>query len=417
MEKETANKIAMFRYGIIASYISDSQHTYPTAEAFFRAASKKTYRDPFGKERQPDASTVRRWYMAYMENGYEGLKPHRRTDLGKPRKLDTDLQEKIRFVKQTYPRIPATVIYQKLLSDGTVTPKDVSLSLVTRYAKQIETECQMTSNKEMRRYMLEHINEVWGGDTCYGPYLKDEKGIRHRVYLIGLIDNASRMITGMDIFFNDNSVNLMKVMRAAVSKYGKPARWCFDNGKTYRNQQIEMLTARIGTTIQYSAPYTPTDKAFMERFWRTLRDHWMSGLDMREYHDMDELRQSLFRCINEYNHTAHSSLDGQTPDQRFFSESEKIIRLSDKKIDDSFMFEVERRVSIDNVIVIDQVEYEVPYRYSKMRIRLRYAPDLSRIYIIEDNDSLTEIKLLDKHANAKAKRKTILLTQESSGAE
>ena len=88
-----------------------------------------------------------------------------------------------------------------------------------------------------------------------------------------------------------------------------------------------------------------------------------------------------------------------------------------KKIDDSFMFEVERRVSIDNVIVIDQVEYEVPYRYSKMRIRLRYAPDLSRIYIIEDNDSLTEIKLLDKHANAKAKRKTILLSQESSAAE
>lgn len=77
MDKETANKMAMFRYGIIAPYISDSQHTYPTAEAFFRAASKKTYRDPFGKERQPDSSTMRRWYMAYMENGYEGLKPHR----------------------------------------------------------------------------------------------------------------------------------------------------------------------------------------------------------------------------------------------------------------------------------------------------------------------------------------------------
>jgi hypothetical protein len=81
------------------------------------------------------------------------------------------------------------------------------------------------------------------------------------------------------------------------------------------------------------------------------------------------------------------------------------------------MLEVERRVSIDNVIVIDQVEYEVPYRYSRMRIRLRYAPDLSKIYIVGENGSLTEIKLLDKHANARTKRKAILLTQESRGAE
>ena len=70
-----------------------------------------------------------------------------------------------------------------------------------------------------------------------------------------------------------------------------------------------MLAARIGTAIQYSAPYTPTDKGFMERFWRTLRDHWMSGLDMREYHDLDELREALYRYINAYNHTSHPQFD------------------------------------------------------------------------------------------------------------
>ena len=32
------------------------------------------------------------------------------------------------------------------------------------------------------------------------------------------------MIVGIDIFFNDNFVNLMSVIRGAVIKYGKPKK-------------------------------------------------------------------------------------------------------------------------------------------------------------------------------------------------
>jgi len=37
------------------------------------------------------------------------------------------------------------------------------------------------------------------------------------------------MIVGIDIFFNDNFVNLMSVIRGAVIKYGKPKKFNFDN--------------------------------------------------------------------------------------------------------------------------------------------------------------------------------------------
>ena len=69
----------------------------------------------------------------------------------------------------------------------------------------------------MRRYERPHINEVWCGDSSAGPYLKTADGKKHRVYVIALIDDASRFILGADVFFNDTFVNLMSVMKSAVS--------------------------------------------------------------------------------------------------------------------------------------------------------------------------------------------------------
>lgn len=414
-DQKKATKLALFRYGVISPYITNPDNGYKTADAFFKAAAGKTYQNPDGINVQFDVSTIRRWYEAYKENGFEGLLPRRRNDKGKPRKLDADLTERIKYIKKEYPRIPATVVYQKLLDEGAIKPSDVSLSSVTRYIHQIIEDEQITSNKDMKRYIQEHINTVWAGDTCYGPYITTEDNKKHRVYLIGLMDNASRMIVGMGVFFNDNTENLMTVMKSAVSKYGRPLKFVFDNGKNYRNQQISLLAARIGTTIHYCAPYSPEQKGYLERMWRTLREHWMSTLNMNDYHSLKDIEISLQRYVNEYNHSIHSALNGMTPDQRFFSECEKIIRLSDKEIEDAFLFEVERRVSSDNVIVINNKEYEVPYRYSKMRLRLRYSMDMERVYVVESDDKLTPIKLLDKIANAKIKRDNVRLS-DTKGA-
>ena len=98
---------------------------------------------------------------------------------------------------------------------------------------------------------------------------------------------------------------------------------------------------------------------------------------------------------------------GKTPEERFFSESERIRRLSQEKLDTDFLLEIERRASVDNVIVIDQVEYEVPSRFSRQRIRLRYSPDMETIYVVESDETLTPIKLLNKSENSMVKREKV----------
>ena len=163
---------------------------------------------------------------------------------------------------------------------------------------------------------------------------------------------------------------------------------------------MELLAARIGTTISYCHPYTPTQKAKIERWFRTMKDQWMASLDMRDFHTLDELRGSLQQFVRNYNQSVHSSLKGMSPQDRFFSEPELIKRLPEEQIERSFLLEIERRVSSDCVITIDQIEYEVDYRFAKQRITLRYTPDMNEIYVVEADGTLCPIHLLNKHDNA-----------------
>ena len=409
MKQEKQQEVALMRYGAIAPIIAGLDERYPNKTAFYAEISAKGLRGPDGKLHHYAPATIEKWYLDYQNHGFEGLVPKGRSDAGMSRKLDEELQERIRYFKTNYPRMSAAAIYRQLRSDGSVINGQVSESTVCRFVNRLQMELRQTPNRDMRRYERPHINEVWCGDSSVGPRLTTPDGKKHRVYIIALIDDASRFITGIDAFYNDNFINLMSVMRSAIAKYGRPKIFNFDNGKSYKNKQMELLAARIGTTLSYCQPYTPTGKAKIERWFRTMKDQWMASLDMRDFHSLEELRGSLYAFVQQYNQSPHSSLRGLSPQDRFFSEPEQIRRLSEEDIRQNFLLEIERRVSADSVIVIDQIEYEVDYRFARQRIRLRYSPDMKEIFIVEADGTLTPIRLLNKTENALIKREKVRL--------
>jgi hypothetical protein len=188
-------------------------------------------------------------------------------------------------------------------------------------------------------------------------------------------------------------------------RVGVPKVFTFDNGKPYKNKQMDLLMARIGSTAIYCTPYEPYGKSKLERWFKTMKSSWMAGLNLADFKSLHDLKKSLGEYINQYNKTKHSSLNGDTPEDRFFSEAYRIKRLADSDIETSFLLEEDRRVSADAVIVLNDTEYEVHHRFIKQKIKIRYAPDLSVVYVIDmHNHQLEEIKLLDKQANARIKR-------------
>lgn len=409
MKQEQQQAIALMRYAAISPAITGLDERYPSMQAYYEEVSAKGFTGPDGRVHHFAPSTIERWYLDYKKHGFDALIPAARADAGKSRKLDDDIQEQIRYLKSNYPRMSAAAIHRQLSLDGVIAHGQVSESTVCRFVKQLALENRQTQNRDMRRYERPHINEVWCGDSSFGPKLTDSDGKKHRLCIIALIDDASRFIVGADIFYHDNFVNLMAVMKAAVSKYGRPKVLNFDNGKSYRNRQMELLAARIGTTLSYCQPYTPTSKAKIERWFRTMKDQWMASLNMQDFHSLEEIRGSLFSYVQRYNQSPHSSLHGKSPQDRFFSEPEQIRRLPGEELEKAFLLEVERRVSADSVIVISQVEYEVDCRFARQRIRLRYSPDMQEIYVAEADGTLTPVRLLNKQENALVKRDKIRL--------
>lgn len=409
MNQEKMQSIALMRYSVIAPLISGTGHDYKSLDAFFRAVSDKGILHPDGHLKHYAPNTIEKWYRKYQKLGFDSLLPTSRADHGQPRKLDQELQEQIKYLKSNYPRMSSSSIYRQLRESGSITQGQVSESTINRYVNLLASQMKTTTNQDMRRYERPHINEVWCGDSSVGPYLKTSDGKKHKVYIIALIDDASRFIVGIDVFFHDNFVNLMAVLKSAVAKYGRPGMFNFDNGSSYKNKQMELLAARIGSVVHYDQPYTPTQKAKIERWFRTMKDQWMAALDIRDFHSLEELRGNLFAYVAGYNQTVHSSLQGKSPQDRFFLEPERIRRLSEQEIVYSFLLEIERRVSADSVIVIDHVEYEVDFRFAKQRIKLRYSPSLEDIFIVEADGTLTPIRLLNKQENASIKREKIHL--------
>lgn len=409
MDHQKRQDIALMRYSAIAPLITGLQDDFSSLDAFFRDASVKGVTAPDGTIKHYAPGTIEKWYRSYKQDGFESLLPSGRSDIGKPRKLDDALQEQITYLKTNYPRMSAASIFKQLQDNGSILHGEVSEATVNRYINLMAVQLKTTNNQDMRRYERPHINEVWCGDSSVGPYLKTDDGKKHKIYVIALIDDASRFLVGIDVFFHDTFINLMSVMKSAVAKYGRPKVFNFDNGSAYKNKQMELLAARIGTAINYCRPYTPTAKAKIERWFRTMKDQWMASLDIRDFHSLDELRGNLFAYVQKYNQSPHASLKGMSPQDRFFSEPELIRRLSPDEIERDFLLEIERRVSSDSVIIIDQVEYEVDYRFAKQRIRLRYSPDMKEIFIVETEGTLTPIRLLNKQENAFIKREKIHL--------
>ena len=105
MTENEKNTIALFRYGVLAPLIqrqTDTVHPW----SYFHSAQEKKFEYIDGSLRHVTASTMARWYKAYLEKGFDGLKPSSRTDIGSCRKLDGETEKLIRYYIDEYPRLP-----------------------------------------------------------------------------------------------------------------------------------------------------------------------------------------------------------------------------------------------------------------------------------------------------------------------
>ena len=412
MEQEKTKK-ALMKYSAIAPLITGNVNQYESKEAFFRSASEQEFTYDGVTYKKYSAGTIKRWYLEYVNKGFDELKTKQRSDINVSRKLSTDAIEYIHYQVENYPRKPSTIIYQELITEAIVGPKDTSLATVNREVKrkrQLMKKPNQDIDKVMARYERENINEVWCGDSSFGPNVT-VNGEKRKTHIIAFIDDCSRFIVGIDIYLNDNTINLINTMKQAVKRHGVPKMFNFDNGSNYKSIDTQETIANIHSSVHYCHPYSPVQKAKIERFFGTMKKQWMSKYNQSSV-SLEQVKEDLLSYVEQYNNTVHSSLNGKTPNQRFFDQADLIKYLDINEFNEAFMVRFERQASIDRVVTINSIEYELDPIFANKKVKFMATSDYKEIYAINPHSGIKlPVKLLDKTANAKMSRKNFSYTQ------
>ena len=75
--------------------------------------------------------------------------------------------------------------------------------------------------EEHRRFVAEFANGIWYGDVMHGPTLTVQ-GQRRKVYLVSLMDDASRLIAHSAFCLGETALDIEGVLKQAVLKRGLP---------------------------------------------------------------------------------------------------------------------------------------------------------------------------------------------------
>ena len=407
LEKESnKNEIALFKYAIIAPLVNDIYES-KSKEEFYRTAASKQYKLPNEKMTTLTAGTIKRWYLEYKRDGFEALKPKSRNDAGYSRKIPIEYIEKVEEIKGKYPHITGKAIYRKLLEEGIINAVDVSISSLYRFLNN--NKLHEHNQMERKAFEMEFANDCWQGDTSHGPIITID-GKKVQTYLIQLIDDASRLIVGYKFFLRDNALNFQIVLKDAIKTYGIPKRIFVDNGKPYKNMQLKSICASMGIALIHAKPHSQESKAKIERSFRTVKDNFINCKDWNNINSLEELNKEYNEYIaSEYNSKYHSGIEN-IPRNRFQKDYDRIKFIDSKEeVEKIFLHIEEKPVAADSTIRLRGKDFEVPQKYIKQRILIKYSPeDLSHVYIYNPKEkTLEKIEPVDKIANSKMKRENI----------
>jgi len=403
MDEETREKIALFRYGLIAPLFNNQREP----KEYFQELEGKVHEIPYYGERKVAAKTIQEWHLNYRRNGFEALKPKRRTDRGGSRRLSPDDEDHIlKIRKDEFLHMPVTVFYEQLIHRGDIQKDNVSYATINRLLKKHKLAGKHLSfypEKERKRFSHDKVNVLWQADLSHGPYIPIEEKMK-KTFLIAYIDDCSRIVPYAEFFTSEKFDGLREVTKEALIRYGKPTMIYADNGKIYRSETLQYACAQLGITLVHTQPYDPKSKGKIERLFKTIQTRFYPLLKSDPAQSLEELNEKFGRWLEEdYHRKPHASLEGKTPHQVFHSQLDHITFLEDNAILETiFLKRAKRVVKLDGTITLDKKLYEVPASFVGQKIELRL--DDQTVYVFEDGKKVAQAKAVQMEDNAHVKR-------------
>jgi len=360
--------------------------------------------------------TIQVWYYRYRRFGSTAMENKPRSDKGKRRKITPEaVLEAIEQAQATIrgKRFSKSGLFRLCVERGLLRREQIARSTFSRIIDQYQMfkpDSEVT-NKHRLAFSKEHANQMWQADTMIGPYVHHGNG-HAQTKLIAFIDDASRVICHGEFFLQENVDTLIRALRAALYKRGVPEQIYVDNGSIYACKEITLICARLGCLLCHTPVRDGAAKGKIERFFRTVRDQFLSRqLDLSSVDALN--RQFILWVEDEYNARTHSTI-GMKPIDRFGIDRPRIRYLPPNEINDELFYtEENRQVKIDNTFSLKSVRFEAPADLRNCQVQVRFDRfNFQRAILFYKGQRIGPAHPLDPVANDRCpSSKTSLQTQ------
>ena len=420
MEEEKKREVATFRFGVISDLVVSRTLERGERERLLREKAERQWLIPYSRRTRISVSTLALWVRRYERSGrkLESLYPQGRSDIGQSRVLDEEVAQLLINLKKEQPKATISGLIRALKDRKVIDPwAKICQTTVYRFLKgQGLWEGPLQAVKDRRRFEAEFPNDLWQSDMMYGPMVKVE-GRQRKTFLFAFLDDMSRMVPHAQFYLSEGLESYLDCLRQALLRRGLPRRLYVDNGPAFRSQHLAQITASLGIALIHSTPYQPEGRGKVERWFRTVREGFLSAWRGEEVGD---LNRSLRRWVEETYHQRVHSVTTQQPLERFSSHLE-CVRPAPPTLEDFFRKRTLRNVGKDRSVALQSRLYEVPLGLLGKRVVLWYHDhDPSRVEVFWEDRSYGFLALLDERVNFRVRRdhhRIVEIQSEAKGSE
>ena len=404
---DPATEVALFKSQVIAPLLAPAAPG-ETLRGRIASIADRVHTHPVRGPIRIGPGTIEEWYYFHRREGFPGLMPKGRKDRGKSRRIDEVLAEELLALVRARPALDGPGILAEITArsgrDKTELP---SLSTLYRFLKaEGLSDRRKPSRADHRAFAFDLAGDCWQADVMYGPSIPTRHGGRRKTYLLGVLDDASRLIPHAEFYFEQHLRSLKDCLKQAFLKRGLPRRLYVDNGKIFRSRTILLLGARLGIQILHTKPYQPQGRAKLERWFGSVRRSFLARVDSDRLESLDHLNRLLFAFVEgKYHVTPHRGIDGEAPLDRWVRLSGGIRPLpADVDLDEIFLEETTRRITRDGTLRLRGKVFEAGPLHIGRRMTVLFDPfDLRRVWLRDDH-RLLEAFPVDLSANRHVRR-------------
>ncbi len=407
-----AKEIAAFRYSLIAELVNPYLKR-EELRALVRQKAGREHEVPFLGKRTLTESCLRKWLAAYKARGMEGLMPNPRRDSGNSRAMAPQEVALLVTELETHPELTATAALKKLQNEGRIQshPSSSSLSRLVRSAG-LDREGRLRVHQQEQTLAFEFFAplECLQVDCMYTVEVRDAKGKRRHAVLLAFLDDATRRILYACFGFSESALAFECGIKHILAAHGKIGRLYTDHGAGFVSLQTRRILDILGIVLVHSRPYIPKGRGKIERFFRTVRQQFLSVLDCESLANLTDLDMRFHAWLEmEYHRSTHRGLDNKTPLEVWLEKAHLIIPLDPTvNLNDLFMHEEVRKVHKDSTFTLHGVLYEVDSILVGERIHLRYdaslPPQRRRLQVSLEGKAYRDARVVDTYANSRVRR-------------